>query len=167
MAPKTDRPEAQKNSKKDKIKHNIDELDKMKRELEDKKRVKTETVPCRLTANNTGFKRVKEAAGTAQARTAYMPKAQTYKPVRNAKNAQLNAKTVEVKPALHEKVKSPKMEQEEEPMIARRMLVEKEKATLIARLMTLRQVIEKNQVCSDSLPEITDHLGSIEKLLTR
>lgn len=52
-------------------------------------------------------------------------------------------------------------------MAATRMLSEREKAGLIRRVMGLREIIEKNEVCSDNLEEIGWQLSLIEELLTR
>ena len=46
-------------------------------------------------------------------------------------------------------------------MIPIRMMTEKEKSGLIGRLLGLRDVIEKNEVGSDSLPEIAEHIEAI------
>jgi hypothetical protein len=46
-------------------------------------------------------------------------------------------------------------------MPATRMLSDKEKNNLVTRLMELREVIQKNEVCSDNLDELTYHMEAI------
>ena len=52
-------------------------------------------------------------------------------------------------------------------MVAKRMLTEREKLSITAQLMGLKDVIEKNEICSDNSEEIKAHLTLIETLITR
>ena len=123
----------------------------MKKELESKN-ISRETKGTKGLSESASFRKVKE-------------------PIQAGKRSVVGGKVEQGRPRGGSSLIMPpsigKEEIKGEVMVPVRMLTGKEKSNLIARLMHMREVIEKNEVSCDSLSQISEHLLQVEQLITR